>query len=1493
MAFQFSDETNRVDLQQNNLTSVGAGLGDDVYVIDADNFPEGNKTITINDDYADGNNKLLLVGGLEIVSSNVYANAVELTLNNGIVVRVLGASTFVFQTGGKVFETAENTTGKIETFQDFVTTSLKTTVPAEGEPVSTGGSVTVQEAGGTEPVDPTNPTDPTEPTEPTEPVEPVVDHYELRAAKAKAEASEGEANTFTVVAVDVDGNEVAVKEAVDVVFELKIAAGDTASLDDFNAGAFNPVTVTIAAGQSVSAPFSVAPISNDGTETTETYTVTATVAGETLTVNAKILDGSPGAGQTFALTTGVDGGAAFTGTSGNDTFNATPFITTAGTSVDTFGALDAIDGGAGNDTFNVVSTATTFSVPTSASVKNIETAVINAAGTVDGDVSGWTGLTNVTVSQVGGSKGNAFTAAATTDVTLTDSAAAVTTTSVQGGKNVSVTANGVTGAGTINVGTVAAAAGTVDVTANMLASQAGAVAAAAAINVKGGTTVNVTANLTEKAGLGNTVTGGAVKVDGTTATTTVTVKQSAAATAANEVLAATGVVAKTAVTAAPGQNGVAAVTAVTEAAAKAAVAGVVNGQVTVTDSAAATGLGTINTVTLENYGATSSVVSNALTDLTLKGTAGTLTLTRAPGLGASDTLNLTLSGLSAAAQNGGSSAITVTNNEIKTLNVKAVDGDSTITAFVDTGLKTLNVSGDKVLTLGTVNISLTKLAVTEAAGFTGDVSALGAALDFTTTSSGKITATLDAATQKFTGSTGQTDITIAADAKVAIVGGSGSNDKLVLNANATTFNTAANVADGKGLTKLVSGFEVLGTSTASQGTFDISSLPSGIKGVSMDGTAAGAISFTKAAPSTTLAINAAQTSAVTLQAADANGVANTVNLTLGSSTNKSGFTVADLTLKDANDVGAGTLNVTTNASTWGQKQTITTLTDNGLSTLNVSGNAGLTITDLTQTTTQATAFTINNTLAGADDVVEITTLANANLGSLTFTGNGNSTVGTLDGLSGKVLTLANTGTGTVSVGNIGTTGLTGGKLEVDTVKINVGLAPGESINVGGRTVTNTSGTATVSATNVAVALSGGAVAAGLEVGGTLTGFTAAVTATDTVTFTSTTNSGTDITYSDTVRPVRADVTATVTDGDGDAVVEKSVWTVPGLTNGQSLALDGLTITAEKTLTGTEVAAAFVAAFAGGLTSAGNYTVSGSFANTATWDVAATLTNVADALTLQNKAGDFTDVTSVTTLTGSAAGAGITDATVLEIVAGAANTGGAQALTTITFNGDVALGANDNTIAATAIGATTGVTVDGATNNAHVNITLNAAAAGATNTIKLGNANNYITDLTSAGKVVIEVGSGGNLIDIAQGAASTYLAEVKLGAHTNTTTVFNEIRVSDADGQADGFSTVITGAVKGDVIVFNNGADLVWDAVTAGEQANITGAANLASAITLAFGTLGAANSATAFTYGGDTYVIQNEAADTVFTTGTDSIIKLTGIVSVGDNGANAGEVVIG
>jgi hypothetical protein len=149
-------------------------------------------------------------------------------------------------------------------------------------------------------------------------------------------------------------------------------------------------------------------------------------------------------------------------------------------------------------------------------------------------------------------------------------------------------------AGTIDVGnnsagstiaalvaaTGTAPTGTVSVTENVLATQAGAVAADV-INVKGGTTVSVTANLNETAGAGNTVTGGAINVLGTAATTSVTVNQTAAVKAAAAVTATAGSAAVTAVTAAPGVTGVATAAATSSAAAKAAVAGVADGAVTV------------------------------------------------------------------------------------------------------------------------------------------------------------------------------------------------------------------------------------------------------------------------------------------------------------------------------------------------------------------------------------------------------------------------------------------------------------------------------------------------------------------------------------------------------------------------------------------------------------------------------------------------------------------------------------------------------------------------------------------------------------------------------------------------------------------------------------------------------------------------------------------------------------------------------------------------
>ena len=120
-----------------NPATISLGLGDDRYVLSGSNLA-ANQTITIDD--SQGANTLQLVGGLAIASSQVFNNAIQLTLTNGAKVNVLNASTLTFLTGGDAFT---GTGGLPQTFSEFVTVALSSTVPAAGAPASIVGSVTL------------------------------------------------------------------------------------------------------------------------------------------------------------------------------------------------------------------------------------------------------------------------------------------------------------------------------------------------------------------------------------------------------------------------------------------------------------------------------------------------------------------------------------------------------------------------------------------------------------------------------------------------------------------------------------------------------------------------------------------------------------------------------------------------------------------------------------------------------------------------------------------------------------------------------------------------------------------------------------------------------------------------------------------------------------------------------------------------------------------------------------------------------------------------------------------------------------------------------------------------------------------------------------------------------------------------------------------------------------------------------------------------------
>jgi hypothetical protein len=85
-------------------------------------------------------------------------------------------------------------------------------------------------------------------------------------------------------------------------------------------------------------------------------------------------------GTTFTLTTGTDAGAPFTGTAGNNTFDASGFFNGGtGTTIQTLSNSDSLDGGKGEDTLNVLLNQAAAGTISPAKLANIE--VINLTGT--------------------------------------------------------------------------------------------------------------------------------------------------------------------------------------------------------------------------------------------------------------------------------------------------------------------------------------------------------------------------------------------------------------------------------------------------------------------------------------------------------------------------------------------------------------------------------------------------------------------------------------------------------------------------------------------------------------------------------------------------------------------------------------------------------------------------------------------------------------------------------------------------------------------------------------------------------------------------------------------------------------------------------------------------------------------------------------------------------------------------------------------------------
>jgi S-layer protein len=682
--------------------------------------------------------------------------------------------------------------------------------------------------------------------------------------------------------------------------------------------------------------------------------------------------GSGTVGNSLVLTANVDN---LVGTGNNDTITAT--ISPAdgnGTATSTFSALDTIDGGAGNDTL-VLNDTVGASNFTTAGVKvtNVENVKLASVTSATVDTSTWTGVTALSTSTQGGLTA---TAAGTTSVTAVDTKQAAATITIDGGSNVSLTTTSA-GTGNIAIGQTTASTGTVTVKAT----ETGA-ATQGTIQVKGGTVVSIT----QAAGnaVNTTSTLGAVTVTGTAGTTNVSVTQSAAATAAADVV------------------------------------GVVGGAVTINDvnAASTTKAGTIATVTIANSGNV-AIGDNSLTALNLSGVVGTVGVT---ANATAITSGVAATTLALGLGKGTTGAITA--NQYKTINA-TVTGANTVANIAASAATALTVAGSDVLTLTSAAglAAVTAVTVTGSAGLKADLSALAVATVSTAGTTGTSTLNIDATKVAFTGGAGSDLITLtgalASGGKIDLGGG---NDRLtgatVVAASATTVidggagtDTVSSSLINAGNGNLFKNFEVLGLNNT---TLDASLLTgSTITGLEL---LAGGGTYTNVTASQSLTVATSTAGTTTLTFTNVGGTADAYAINF---TGVGGATAGAAVGYDAGVLAIANIEAVTinSGSASGFSSNNIDLTDAAARTLTITGSQALDVSFVTAFGTAGTnglsvidasaatgAITLNTTNAGiATAGLTVTTGTGADV--LTFasavtatTGAGNDTV-TLGGAS--------------------------------------------------------------------------------------------------------------------------------------------------------------------------------------------------------------------------------------------------------------------------------------------------------------------------------------------------------------------------------------------------------------------------------------------------------------------------------------------------------------
>jgi S-layer protein len=637
----------------------------------------------------------------------------------------------------------------------------------------------------------------------------------------------------------------------------------------------------------------------------------------TRAVAITVADG-PEAARVFNLTGGGDAGVAFTGDTGNDTFNALDTNNNAGAVIPTWTVGDAIDGGLGNDVFNITQT-TGIVNPLGATVTGIETLnaiTNNTVANTNLNTTTFTGLTALNVTAPGTLN---VTAAGTTATTVTNGTLATgQTVTIDGGSTVNATTTAAVtvgaGAGTVTVGATTAATGavTVNTTSTLTVAAGDNDGTGTVVNVTGGTsvTVNNTLATVGTATDTDTLTGAVVTVNGSASTTAVSVTQ----TAARAVSLTAG----------------------------AEVVGIVNGNVGITDAGVAGATAdTISSVTLANFGV-ATITSSALTTLNVTGGAaatpsGAINLNAQGTVTPATTLTVNSAGGSMGAIGGTQAAVYTTIN----INSSAA---TTIADLTTTAATQLNFTGAAATTMtaNTLGAALVDINVTGTGGVTLAGAGLAVGTDFDGNNGADTITISGASTQGITMGDGDDTVTIAAGTIAgtgmgvggSLSGGNGANDTIVMTAADAVAAALTNAFNAD-----VSGFEVLSIG-ATAGIIDLDNIQ-GIDRVVLTGANTGRLDDMDTGGTVTLG---AATNNVTVNLRDANtGTADTLNIRISNATNAA-LTAGTVTAANVETVNISTVDAGVGADVAATIDTAT-LVAIGATTVTVSGNNGLNLTN--------------------------------------------------------------------------------------------------------------------------------------------------------------------------------------------------------------------------------------------------------------------------------------------------------------------------------------------------------------------------------------------------------------------------------------------------------------------------------------------------------------------------------------------------------------------